>query len=50
MATWLLIMIGLAIPRVTITSRGHTYEVSIGFYFLSSVVFGGKYERIYQEL
>ena len=38
MATWLLILIGLAIPRVTITSRGHTYEVSTIYRILLFII------------
>lgn len=45
MATWLLVMIGLAIPRVTITLREHTYDVSVIYrilLFIICCIWGGE--------
>ena len=39
MAIWLLILIGLAIPRVTVTLRdGRIYDVSVIYRFLLFIV------------
>lgn len=38
MATWLLVLIGLAIPRVTITLRERTYDVSVIYRILLFII------------
>lgn len=38
MATWLLVLIGLAIPRVTITRRENIYDVSTIYRILLFII------------
>ncbi len=38
MATWLLVLVGLAIPRVTVTLDGRTYDVSVIYRILLFII------------